>query len=96
MLIVKHCAFVITTYHLPVKRPVERNLSLPRAELHHIKPTYRPINVHLAIAQITSPGRLYGVFYVVRVEAIPLEIFQGAHRSAICTRHSTFRTYTII
>jgi hypothetical protein len=25
----------------------------------------------------------------------PLEIFQGAHRSAICTRLSTFRMYTI-
>jgi hypothetical protein len=26
----------------------------------------------------------------------PSEIFQGAHRSAICTRLSTFRMYTII
>jgi hypothetical protein len=47
-------------YHVSPPREAthERYLNLPRAELHHIKPTYRPIHVHLAITQITSPGRL--------------------------------------
>jgi hypothetical protein len=52
--------------------------------------------------------RMKNVFYVVRAEILwagqfeatsssaPLEIFQSAHRFAICTRLSAFRMHTII
>jgi hypothetical protein len=58
------------------------------------RPVYFSHRLRTPEVHLTLNGR--NISFVNHVKCLDMDIFQGARRSAICTRLSTFRIYTII